>query len=180
MIFLDMAQPPHDGSTEQTEKTHKAREKAIKLYPQETWRQIEERIFIASSREPKGKQQKHILEKELVQARMLTAYGSTVYLLPEIVDPANLGVKHPDAVVDGFLMEFKTISGSINQVEHRFQESRKKADRVFFNIQSPLTQEAVLRKLIDKVRKKHYQGGMVIAHFNETDKTYFWDIDRLQ
>jgi hypothetical protein len=44
------------------------------------------------------------LEKELVQARIMTAQRSTVYLLPEIAGPDNIGVKHPDAIVDGHLM----------------------------------------------------------------------------
>jgi hypothetical protein len=161
-------------------KARRAREKALSLYPLETWREIEEHIFIAESREPKGKNQEQVLEKELIQARILTARGSTVYLLPEIAGPANLGIKHPDAVVDGFIMEFKTITGSIHQVEERFKDSRKKADRVFFKIDAPITQEAVLRKIIDRTRKSAYAGGMVIAHFTTTGKTYFWDIDRLK
>jgi hypothetical protein len=51
-----------------------------------------------------------------------------VYPLPETTDPAQDGVKHPGAAVDGYLMEFKTITGSINQIEHRFRESRKKEE----------------------------------------------------
>jgi hypothetical protein len=164
----------------QTERRAKARDKAVGLFPLETWRELEERIFIAAGREPRVKNQRQVLEKELVQARILTAQGSVVYLLPEITDPARDGVKHPDAVVDGYLMEFKTITGSINQVEHRFRESRKKADHVFFKIDSHLTLEAVLSKLIDRIRQSDYSGGMVVAHFTETGKTYFWNVDALK
>ncbi|MDR3343372.1 MAG: hypothetical protein LBT14_11420 [Treponema sp.] len=127
--------------------TQRARDKAISLYPLETWRELEERIFIAENREPNGKNQRQVLEKELIQARILTTQGSTVYLLPEIAGPANLGVKHPDAVVDGFVMKFKTITGSIHQVEHRFKESTKKAERVFFKIDAPLSKAEVFKKV---------------------------------
>jgi hypothetical protein len=165
---------------EQVARAKTAREQVAILFPLETWREIESNIFIAGSREPKVKGQRQVLEKELVQARILTGQGSTVYLLPEIAGPDNIGVKHPDAIVDGYLMEFKTITGSINQVEHRFRESRKKAEYVFFKIDSHLTRETVLSKLIDRIRRSDYSGGMVVAHFTEVGKTYFWNVDDLK
>jgi hypothetical protein len=30
------------------------------------------------------------------------------------------------------------------------------------------------------VRKSGYSGGMVIAHFTASEKTYFWDVDSLK
>jgi hypothetical protein len=156
-----------------------AREKASSLYPQETWREIEGHIFIAKNREPKGKHQQQILEKELIQARIITAQGSTVYLLPEIATPSNLGVKHPDAVVDGFIMEFKTISGSIYQVEHRFKESMKKAEGVFLKIDSPLSHTEVFRQIKLVCFQKNYQKGIIIVYFTNTADLHYWDIAEL-
>jgi hypothetical protein len=172
-------QPSNDEPSPQAAKTQKAREKAESRYPQETWREIEERIFIAEGREPKGKNQQRVLEKELVQARILTAQGSTVYLLPERTSPATIGVKHPDAVVDGFIMEFKTISGSINQIEHRFKESMKKAEGVFFKIDAGLSKAEVFRKIRLVSFQKQYRKGVIIAYFTKTAELHYWDIAEL-
>jgi hypothetical protein len=169
-------QPPNSELSPQAVKSQKAREKAVSLYPSETWREIEERIFIAVSREPRGKNQRQVLEKELVQARILTARGSTVYFLPEI---GPSGQKHPDTITDGYLMEFKTISGSVRQIEKHFKESREKADRVFFKIDSPLTRHAVARKLVGLITAKSYSGGLVMAYFSESSELYYWDVDSL-
>jgi hypothetical protein len=164
-----------DKALEQAAKAQKAREKAASLYPNETWGELEDHIFIARAREPKSNNQKRDLEKELVQSRILTAMGSTVYLLPEVG-----ASKHPDAVVDGFIMEFKTITGNADRVEDHYRSSRKKADRIFFKINSDLSPESVLRKLIDRIRKGNHSGGLIIAHFTHTNKTYFWEEDRLK
>jgi hypothetical protein len=173
-------QPTEQATRAAQTRFAKAREKAVSLFPLETWREIEAYVFIACGREPRSKNQQQVLEKELIQARILAAYGSAVYLLPEITDPARDGVKHPDAVVDGYLMEFKTITGSIYQVEHRFRESRKKADHVFFKIDSLLSKEEVIRKLEGVILQKDYHDGQIIAYFTETAKLYFWNVDDLK
>jgi hypothetical protein len=95
----------------------KARQAAIDLYPHEKWELLENGIFIAKSRIPRSAEQIHILEKELQQARILVERGSTVYLLPEISHSSEKHIKRPDAVVDGYLLEFKTNTGGRRQVE---------------------------------------------------------------
>jgi hypothetical protein len=65
-------------------------------------------------------------------------------------------------------------------VEEHYRKSRKKAARIFFKIDSDLSQEAVLRKLIDRIRKGNNTGGLIIAHFTCTGKTYFWEEDRIK
>lgn len=152
----------------------KAREKAARLYPDEVWLELEPHIFIAANRRPKNKNQRQTLEKELIQARILAKAGSVIYLLPET--PVKDYEKHPDAVVDGFVMEFKTITGGIRQIEERFKESRLKADRVFLKIDAPLTKEAVIKKLESVILQKLYDTGQVIAYFTDTQKLYFWNI----
>jgi hypothetical protein len=163
-----------------TERAQKAKEKAVSLYPLESWLEIEAHIFITESRQPVNKNQQRVLDKELVQARILTSRGSTVYLLPEVIDPARLGVKYPDAVVDGFIMEFKTITGSIREIEKRFKESRRKADQVFFKIDSPLVPNEVRRKLSQSIIQKGYPHGLIIAYFTETGHLQYWDVQDLK
>jgi hypothetical protein len=64
-----------------------------------------------------------ILEKELAQARILAALGHTIYLPPE---QGTRKTKHPDAIVDGLIMEFKTITGNIKEGSREFQGRQKK------------------------------------------------------
>jgi hypothetical protein len=169
-----------DEPSEQASRAERARDKAASLFPLETWREIESGIFIAGSREPRSNGQRKTLKKELVQARILTAQGNVVYLLPEIVDPAKQGEKHPDAVVDGFLMEFKTITGKVERIGEYFEDSRKKASHVFYKIDCSLSKEAVMKHLEGIILKRDYHGGQVIAYFAETSKLYYWDVDDLK
>jgi hypothetical protein len=180
MCEVDDEQPIEQATHVAKTQLIRAREQAVRLFPLETWREIEERIFIAAGREPRVKNQQQVLEKELAQARILTAHGSAVYLLPEITDPARDGVKHPDAVVDGYLMEFKTITGSINQIGHRFRDARKKADQVFLKIDSALSPDDVRRTLAHIVTQSGYTNGLIIVYFNETGHIQYWDIQDLR
>jgi hypothetical protein len=173
-------QPPNDEPSQQAIRAQRAWDKAVGLFPFETWREIEERIFIAHSREPCSNGQRKTLNKELIQARILTAQGSAVYLLPEIADPTKKGEKHPDAVVDGFLMEFKTITGKVERIGEYFEDSRKKADHIFYKIDCSLSKEAVMKHLEGIILKRGYCGGQVIAYFVETSKLYYWDVDDLK
>jgi hypothetical protein len=165
---------------EQAARAKRAREEAERLFPKEEWRELEPRLFLALSREPHSKNQFEVLEKERVQARILTGQGSTVYLLPEPSTPENVGEKHPDAVVDGWIVEFKTVTGNVGAVEKRFKQSRKKAERVFLKIDSDLSRDEVMKKLQGVILQKGYEGGRVLAYFTASERLYFWDIDDLR
>jgi hypothetical protein len=141
------------------------------------WIEIYPGIYLAARRMPKSGEQKKILAKEIDHARILAERGHTVYLLPE---HGPRGVKHPDAVVDGFVMEFKTVTGNVRKIAGNFKAARKKAVNVFIKIDSGFSQETVLEKLIGTVRRGAYKGGLVIAHFTATGKTYYWNIDDLK
>jgi hypothetical protein len=164
----------------QASRAQRARDKAASLFPLETWREIEERIFIACGREPRSNGQRKTLKKELIQARILSAQGSVVYLLPEIVDPAKQGEKHPDAVVDGFLTEFKTVTGKVERIGEHYREAREKAKHVFFKIDGAITLDEVRQKLAHIIDIKHYANGLIIAYFTETGHLQFWDVNDLK
>ena len=153
----------------------KARRTAVDLFPNESWLELEECIFIATGRTPKSNNQRKDLQKELVIARHLTRLGSVVYLLPEEGED-----KHPDAVVDGIIMEFKTITGGAERIQDHYREARKKADRIFFRINSDISTKAVLKNLIERVRNSGYTGGLIMAYFAYKDKLYYWSEDVLK
>jgi hypothetical protein len=154
-----------------------AQKLAFSLFPNEQWIGIDQHIFIAASRAPRSDRQSEILDQELSQARILAALGHTVYLLPEF-GPRK--TKHPDAIVDGLIMEFKTVSGNERKIRENFKDARKKAENVFLVIDADYTQETVLKGLIGTVRRGNYSGGMVIAHFTMVGKTYYWSIDSMK
>jgi hypothetical protein len=155
-------------------RAERARNTASRLFPAATWTEIEPRVFLAKSREPRNKRQFEILEKERVQARLLVSRGSTVYLLPE---PTSIsGEKHPDAVVDGFVMEFKTVTGSIEKVEKRFKGAREKTENVFLKIDSDLTTEEVLSKLKWICYRNQYKTGALIVYFTSVREFHYIDI----
>ena len=156
------------------ENANKAYELAMTLYPHEKWEVLETGIFIAKSRMPRSAEQINILEKELRQAKILTDRGSTVYLLPETPQPGIKHVKHPDAVVDGCIMEFKTVTGSIRQVEERYKEARAKTKNIFLKIDAPLSRHEVTRKLSGYIQRKGYTGGIILIHFTQSGEFHQW------
>ena len=167
-----------DTNTQQ-QKAEKTGETAKRLYPLEKFEIIENGIFIAKSRMPRSAEQVNVLEKELRQARILVGRGSTVYLLSENPDPNIKKVKFPDAVVDGLVMEFKTITGGIRQVESRYKEARIKAENIFLLIVSPLSKHDFTRKLSGYIKRKGYSGGHIFAFFAANDEFYQWSEDEL-
>jgi hypothetical protein len=156
------------------ENAQKAKEAAKDLYPREKWEPLENGVFIAKSRRPRSTEQIHILEKELQQARILVERGSTVYLLPEISLSNERHKKHPDAVVDGYIMEFKTITGSIRQVEERYKEARVKAMYIFLKIDAHLSRHEVTQKLSGYIKRKRYSGAFILVYFTQSGEFYQW------
>ena len=166
-------------SAEQLAKNaEKTKRMAIGLYPQEIWEFLENDIYIAKSRIPRSTEQINTLKKELRQARILSARGSTIYLLPE-TQAGIKNIKYPDAIVDGNVMEFKTITGSIRQVEARYKEARIKTTCIFMLIDSDLSKHAFTRKLSGYIRRKGLTGGIVIAYFSKSNDYYKWTEEEL-
>jgi len=165
---------------EQLDNTEKTKKIAKNLYPYEKWEKLDDEIYIAKSRIPRSAEQINILEKEVLQARLLAARGSTVYLLPETQRPGEKHIKFPDAIVDGQVMEFKTITGSIRQVEERYKEARVKSANIFMKIDGDLSLNNVMRKLSGYIRRKSYSGGVVLVYFSRSGEYYRWTEDELK
>ena len=150
------------------------------LYPYEKWELLENGIYIAKSRMPRSAEQINVLEKELEQARILVTHGSTVYLLPEADQPKIKKKKYPDAVVDGFIMEFKTVSGNERKIKEKYKEAREKADNVFLQIDAPFSQKTVVSKLSGTIRGKGYETGLIWVYFSQNGKMTYWSVKDLK
>ena len=163
------------------EKNAKKTELVAKgLYPHEKWELLENGIYIAKSRMPRSAEQINVLDKELEQARILVSRGSTVYLLPEADHPKIKRKKYPDAVVDGYVMEFKTVSGNKRKIKEKYKEAREKADNVFLQIDSPFSQKTIVSKLSGTIRGKGYETGLIWVYFSHSDKMAYWSVKDLK
>jgi len=167
------------------ENTHKNEVIAKKLYPKEHWVEASsiklvqtgpdyaipqnlENIKIAKSRITPSKGKRSIsdndartLAKEIRQAKVLTNEGASVFILPKARDAQGRDIPGPDAVVNGVLYEFKTVTGSIGKVERRFRESREQGDNVYIRVISPkISRNDVIRKICNVLNDPKYTGGL--------------------
>ena len=100
------------------------------------------------------------LAKEISQAKVLTDRGASVFILPKIKAADGRDIPGPDALVNGTLYEFKTITGGIDKVERRFRESREQGQNVFIRVLNPdISRQNVIRKMYNVVNDPKYTGG---------------------
>jgi hypothetical protein len=126
-----------------------------------------ENIKIAKSRITPTKGKEHISDndaktvtKELRQARVLTSMGASVYILPKIKDAQGRYVPGPDALVNGTLYEFKTITGAFKRLETRFRESRDQGENVYIRfMKDSITRNDVMDKMYRIINSSEYTGG---------------------
>jgi hypothetical protein len=127
------------------ENVRRTEDKALALFPDEIWEAANEikleyiqllpgaeHVKVAKSRFPVNKSQEFDFLKEIKSAIILQERGSSVYLIPKMRSPDGNGeIPGPDAIVNGSLFEFKTVTGGLKKVEERFRESRVQGENVF-------------------------------------------------
>ena len=139
---------------------------------------ISENVKVAESRLPVNSEQRAILRKELRQAEILARLGNSVYLIPE---HAAYGERPKDAVVNGKLFEFRTVTGNARTLEWEFRKAKKKGDdvNVFINIKSDISRNETERRIklvID--RHSEYSGKIVVSW--KGGRPHFWDTNRFK
>jgi hypothetical protein len=164
-------------TTEILKNAQNAQKLACRLFPHEQWIGIDQHIFMAASRAPRSDKQTEILDQELAQSRILASFGHTVYLLPEFGPHKT---KHPDAIVDGIIMEFKTVYGNERKINKNYKEAREKAENVFLQIDSPFSHRTVAGKLSGSIRGKGYKSGLIWVYFKHTGKMVYWTVEGLK
>jgi hypothetical protein len=162
---------------EQQENVRKTEDAAKRIFPHEKWVNAVsikfkyqgedldlpigiENIKVARSRLTHLKNDEQILAKEIKQGKILAEKGASVYLLPKLKSPDGKYIPGPDALVNGVLFEFKTVTGSIDKVESRFRESREQGQNVFIRILNPdISRQNVIQKMYNVVNDPKYTGG---------------------
>jgi SPP1 gp7 family putative phage head morphogenesis protein len=145
-----------------------------------------EGISIAESKFPMNKDDERTLLKEVKQAVVLRDRGASVYLIPKAKDAQGNNIPGPDAIVNGKIFEFKTITGGIGKVEKHFRDSRKQGGNAYLRITDPkITRDDVIRKLSGVVNNDDYTGGFKGDVFftvgeGKSERTYFLRVKDLK
>jgi len=148
--------------------------------------QNSENIIVAKSRITPAKGKRHIsdndartLAKEIRQAKVLTNEEASIFILPKAKDAQGRDVTGPDALVNGVLYEFKTVTGSIDKVESRFRESREQGENVYIRVINPcITKNDIIKKMFNVINDPKYTGGfngnMIFSVTNESHETLYY------
>ena len=170
---------------------------ASALFPLEEWIPHGNNIFVAKSRLTGSHKEQSKLYREIADVRILTGRGSVAYFLPERFD----GEKAPrdkephsmyaDTVIDGIVVEIKTISGNRATLGKSFRRGYKQGrsllrkhgiaaeHSVFLRVFTPFSVDSVRAKIAGEL--KHYTDkGCCICYFEASEELYSWTYDELR
>jgi len=165
---------------------------ASALFPHEKWIPHGEGIFIAKSRFSVRHKEQAKLYREINDVRILTKLGSVAYFLPERIGDKNKGKRCADTVLDGVIVELKTISGNRTTLGKSFKKGYKqglsmletypeiKAEHnVFLRLYTPFSIESVRAKIAGEL-KNSTDEGCCICYFEATEELYYWTYNELR
>jgi len=169
---------------------------ASHLFPHEEWIPHGEGIFVAESRFYGGHKEQAKLYREISDVRILTGRGSVAYFLPERPKDEEtvndeIHNMHADTVIDGVIVEIKTVSGNRATLGKSFRRGYKQGrsllkkhgitaeHSVFLRIFTPFSVESVRGKIAGEL-KDSTDGGCCICYFEATEELYFWTYDELR
>jgi len=168
---------------------------ATALFPHEQWIPTEPNIWVAKSRLIEKKREPEKWEREMSQVRILTSRGSVAYFLPESEKKGDPGKRHPDMVLDGTILEIKTVSGTIKTLGLEFKRGYKQGKSlllanlpanyppqghsVFIHVISDIKMEAVRAKIAGELKNRMDKGSF-ICFFDHPKELYFWTYTELR
>jgi hypothetical protein len=183
------------------ELTHLNAEKsfllASALFPHEEWIPHGEGIFVAKSRFSGGHKEQAKLYREIADVRILTGRGSVAYFLPErskneeTVSEEEIHSMHADTVIDGVIVEIKTVSGNRATLGKSFRRGYKQGrsllkkhgiiaeHSVFLRVFTPFPVKSVRGKIAGEL-KNSTDEGCCICYFEATEELYYWTYDELK
>ena len=164
---------------------------ASKLFPHEEWIPHGEGIFVAKSRFSRSHKEQAKLYREIADIRILTGRGSVAYFLPErpkkeeTVNEDEIHSMHADTVIDGVIVEIKTVSGNRATLGKSFRRGYKQGrsllkkhgitaeHSVFLRVYTPFSVESVRAKIAGEL-KNSTDEGCCICYFESTEELYYW------
>jgi hypothetical protein len=167
-----------------TRKTAKA------LFPFERWIKVEPHIRAAQSRLVEKVKEREKWEKEMAQVRILTRRGSVAYFLPEKKNE-DTGKTYVDTVINGEIVELKTVSGNRSTLGTDFRQGYKQGaamlqgrvdiqeHSVFIRLLSDLSVGSVKAKIAGEL-KNRTGNGHLICYFEKTGDLRIWTYTELR
>ena len=158
---------------------------ASALFPSEEWIPTEANIWAAKSRLVQEKKEPKKWAREMSQVRILTGRGSVAYFLPERLVQGETGNTCADLVLDGEIVEMKTISGTRTTLGGRFRYGYKqgalllKKHSVFIRLLSDISVGSVKAKIAGELKNRLDQGSF-ICFFEKTGELYSWTYEELR
>ena len=188
---------PFECAIKLCEKIEKSLALAKILFPNEEWICIEPNIWVAKSRLPQKEIEPKKWTKEMTQVRILTSRGSVAFFLPDLLLQDVKGSQAADLVLDGEVVEMKTIiSGSRETLGGKFRKGYKqgalllqnfanteikinKDHSVFIRLLADIPIKSVKAKIAG-VLKYHPDKGRFICFFEKTGELHIWTYDELR
>jgi hypothetical protein len=161
------------------------------LFPHEEWIPTEANIWVAKSRLVEKFQEPDKWEREMSQVRILTSRGSVAYFLPEKCTGGEAGLRCADTVIDGEIVELKTVTGTRATMSKDFKKGYKQGasllknhteihgHSVFIRLFSELPIESVKAKIAGEL-KTRYDNGRFICFFEASAELHKWTYSELR
>ena len=174
-----------------TEPCNSSLELAKTLFPLEEWIPTEPNIWVAKNRLSQEKKEPKKWEKEMSQVRILTSRGSIAYFLPEIEIKGENGRRSADLVLDGEVLEMKTITGGRETLGGKFKHGYNqgaillknckiiKKHSVFIRLLSELSIGSVKSKIAGEL-KHRFDEGRFICFFERIGELHIWTYEELR
>ena len=163
---------------------------AAALFPDEKWINTEQNIYVAKTRMVEKARERQKWEREMSQARILAKKGSVVYFLPEKKNEGK-GKVYVDTVIDGEIVELKTVSGNRNTLGSAFKQGFKQGaaivrenpelqtHSVFIRLFSILSIESVKAKIAGELKNRP-GNGFFICYFEHIGELHRWPFEELR
>jgi hypothetical protein len=182
---------PSDKLTQPRENAEKSLQLAALLFPGEEWIYKETNIYVAKSRLWEEYREKEKWEREISQTRILTSQGSIACFLPEQEKEGESGKRCADLVLDGTIVELKTVAGTRKSLGTQFKYGYKQGafltkasagiqeHSVFIWLFSDLSVESVKAKIAGELKERPDPGSF-ICYFEITKELYTWTYEELR
>jgi hypothetical protein len=160
------------------------------LFPEEEWIPKEANIWLAKSRLIEEFREPDKWMREMSQVRILTGRGSVAVFLPERKNEGK-GKVYVDAVIDGEIVELKTVAGNRNTLGTAFKQGFRQGmavvqdypeiqtHSVFVRLLSDFTVGSVKAKIAGEL-KNRTENGYFICFFEQTGELHTWSYKELR
>jgi hypothetical protein len=170
---------------------YNTRKTAKTLFPTEAWNKVEPHIWVAQSRLIEKTKEPAKWDREMSQAHILTSRGSIAYFLPDMEIKGESGKRCADLVLDGCIMELKTVTGTVKTLGWEFKKGFKQGKSlledhpeiqkhsVFIQVFATLTVEAVKAKIAGELKDMPGKGDF-LCFFEHSGTLHSWPYAELR